>query len=93
MLHVSSVMIVAQIMFWYCGGFRAVSLFVNKSAIFFKVVFKFKFNFPYVLLVTVPTLYHVDNVFEVAVNVTINKSSFAGRIKFILYEIYIYIWY
>ena len=50
-------------------------MFVNKSAIFFKVVFKFKFGFPYVLLVTVPTLYHVDNVFEVAVNVTINNVT------------------
>ena len=70
-------MILAQIIFWYCGGFRAVSLFVKKSAIFFKAVFKFKFGFPYVLLVAMPTLYHED--------------SFAGRIKCILYEIYIYI--
>ena len=29
----------------------------------------------------VVTLYHVDNVFGVAINVMINKSSFAGRIK------------
>ena len=50
-------------------------MFVNKSAIFFKVVFKFKFGFPYVLLLTVPTLYDVDNGFEVAVNVTINNVT------------------
>ena len=38
----------------------------------------------FVLFVTVVTLYHVDNVFGVAVTVMINKSSFAGRIKCIL---------
>ena len=44
--------------------------------------------FSCVLFVTVPdnrvTLYHVDNVFGGAVNVMINKSSFAGRINCIL---------
>ena len=33
-LHVSSVMIVTQKMFGFCGGLRAVSLFVNRSAMF-----------------------------------------------------------
>ena len=45
---------------------------------FIEAVFKPAFGFPYVLFVTVVTLYHVDKVFEVAVNVMINKSSFAG---------------
>ena len=47
---------------------------------FVEAVFKSTFGFFYVLFVTVVTLYHVDNVFGVAVNVMINKSSFAGRI-------------
>ena len=72
-------MIVTQKMFVYCGGLRAVSLFVNRSAMFVEAVFKSTFGFSYVLFVTVVTLYHVDNVFGVAVNVMINKSSFASR--------------
>ena len=48
---------------------------------FVEAVFKSTFGFSYVLFVTVVTLYHVNNVFGVAVNVTVNKSSFAGRIK------------
>ena len=77
-------MIVTQKMFEYCGGLRAVSLLVNRSAMFVEAVFKSTFGFSYVLFVTVVTLYHVDNFFGVAVNVMINKSSFAGRIKFII---------
>ena len=73
-------MIVTQKMFGYCGELRAVSLFVNRSAMFVEAVFKSTFGFSYVLFVTVVTLYHVDNVFGVAFNVMINKSSFAGRI-------------
>ena len=65
----------------YCGRLRAVSLFVNRSALFVEAVSKSTFAFSYVLFVTVVTLYHVDNVFGVAVNVMINKSSFAGRIR------------
>ena len=69
-------MIVTQKMFGYCGGLRAVSLFVgNRSAMFVEAVFKSAFGFSYVSFVTVVTLYHVDNVFGVAVNVMINKSS------------------
>ena len=59
-LHVSSAVIVTQKMFGYCGGLRAVSLFVNRSAMFVEAVFKSTFGFSYV--VTVVTLYHVDNV-------------------------------
>ena len=66
-LHVSSAVIVTQKMFGYCGGLRAVSLFVNRSAMFVEAVFKSTFGFSYVLFVTVVTLYHVDNVFGVAV--------------------------
>ena len=72
-LHVSSAVIVTQKVFGYCGGLRAVSLFVNRSAMFVEAVFKSTFGFSYVLFVTVVTLYHVDNVFGVAVNVMINK--------------------
>ena len=74
-------MIVTQKHVWMRGGLRAVSLFVNGSAMFTEAVFKSTFGFSYVLFVTVVTLYHVDNVFGVAVNVMINKSSFAGRLN------------
>ena len=47
---------------------------------FVEAVFKSTFGFSTVLFVTVVTLYHVNNVFGVAVNVMINKYSFAGRI-------------
>ena len=50
-LHVSSAVIVTQKMFGYCGGLRAVSLFVNRSAMFVEAY-----------VVTVVTLYYVDNV-------------------------------
>ena len=43
-LHVSSVMIVTQKMFGYCGGLRAVSFFVNRSAMFVEAVFKSTFG-------------------------------------------------
>ena len=39
-LHVSSAVIVTQKMFGYCGWLRAVSLFVNRSAMFVEAVFK-----------------------------------------------------
>ena len=89
-LHVSSAVIVTQKMFGYCGGLRAVSLFVNRSAMFVEAVFKSTFGFSYVLFVTV-TLYHVDNIFGVAVNVMINKSSFASRTKCIISKSVVYV--
>ena len=84
-------MIVTQKMFGFCGRLRAVGLFVNRSAMFVEAVFKSTFGFSYVLFVTVVTLYHVDNVFGVAVNVMINKSSFAGRIKCIHSKFVVYV--
>ena len=90
-LHVSSAVIVTQKMFGYCGGLRAVSLFVNRSAMFVEAVFKSTFGFSYVLFVTVVTLYHVDNVIGVAVNVMINKSSFASRTKCIISKSVVYV--
>ena len=90
-LHVSIAVIVTQKMFGYCGGLRAVSLFVNRSAMFVEAVFKSTFGFSYVLFVTVVTLYHVDNVFGVAVNVMINKSSFASRPKCIISKSVVYV--
>ena len=42
-------MIVTQKMFGYCGGLRAVSLFVNRSAMFIEAVFKSTFGFSYLL--------------------------------------------
>ena len=83
-LHVAGILIVTQNMFGYCGGFRAASLFVIRSAMFVEAVFNFTFGFSDVLFVTVVTSYHVHNVFGVAVNVMINKSSFAAAIKCIL---------
>ena len=47
-LHVSSVMIVTQKMFVNCGGLRAASLFVNRSAMFVEAVFESTFRFSYV---------------------------------------------
>ena len=45
------------------------------------------FGFSYVLFVTTIALYHVNNVFRVtAVNVTMNRSCFARRIKCIASE-------
>ena len=85
----SSAVIVTQKMFGYCGGLRAVSLFVNRSAMFVEAVFKSTFGF--VLFVRVVTLYHVDNVFGVAVNVMINKSSFARRTKCIISKSVVYV--
>ena len=58
---------------------------------FLKAVFKSTFGFSCVLFVTVVTLYRVDNVFGVAVNVTINKFSFAGRIKCIHSKSVVYV--
>ena len=85
-------MIVKQKMFGYCGRLKAVSLFVNRSAMFVEAVFnKSTFGFSYVLFVTVVTLNHADNVFGVAVNVMINKSSFAGRIKCIHSKSVVYV--
>ena len=56
-----------------------------------EAVFKPTFGFSYLLFVTVITLYHVDNVFGVAVDVMINKSSFAGRMKCILSKSVVYV--
>ena len=58
---------------------------------FVEAVFKSTFGFSYVLFVTVVTLYHVNNVFGVAVNVMVNKSSFAGRIKCIVSKSVVYV--
>ena len=40
---------------------------------------------------TVVTLYHVDNVFGVAVNAMINKSSFVSRTKCIISKSVVYV--
>ena len=57
-------MIVTQKMFGYCGGLRAVSMFLNRSAMYVEAVFKSTFGISCVLFDTVVTLYHVDNVLE-----------------------------
>ena len=48
---------------------------------FVETVFMSSFGFSYVLFVTAFALYHVYTVFSVAVNVIINGSSSAGRMK------------
>ena len=58
---------------------------------FVEAVFKSTFGFSYVSFVTVVTFYHVDNVFGVAVDVMINISSFAGRMKCILSKSVVYV--
>ena len=45
-------------MFGYRGGLRAVSSFVNRSAMFVEAVFKSTFGFSYVLFVTVVGMEH-----------------------------------
>ena len=47
---------------WYCGELRAVTLFVNKSAMFVEAVFKSTFSFSYVLFVTVVSFYQNPNI-------------------------------
>ena len=58
---------------------------------FIEAVFKSTFGFSFVLLVTVVTLYHVDNVFVVTVNAMINNSRFVGKIKCILSQSVFYV--
>jgi len=53
---------------------------------FVEAVPKSPFGFSYVLFVTAITLYHVKNVFSVAVNVMINRSCFARRTKCVASE-------
>ena len=58
---------------------------------FVEAVFKSTFGFSYVLFVIVVTLYHVDNVFRVAINLIINKSSFTIRTKCIISKTVVYV--
>ena len=74
-------MVVRKKMFRDCSWFRTVCLFVNCSAVLVKTVFKSSFCFSYVLLVAAVAMYHVNNVFRVAVNMMSDKSRFAGRMK------------
>ena len=46
-----------------------------------KTVFKSSFCFSYVLFVAAVAMYHVNNVFRVAVYMMSDKSRFAGRMK------------
>ena len=48
-------------MFGYRGGLRAVSSFVNRSAMFVEAVFKSMFGFSYVLFVTVVTFLELQS--------------------------------
>ena len=74
-------MVVRKKMFRDCSRFRTVCLFVNCSAVLVKTVFKSSFCFSYVLFVTAVAMYHVNNVFRVAVYMMSDKSRFAGRMK------------
>ena len=60
---------------------RFVCLFVNWSAVLVKTVFKSSFCFFYVLFVAAVAMYHVNNVFRVAVYMMSDMSRFAGRMK------------
>ena len=77
-------MVIRKKMFSDCSRFRNVSLFVNYSAKFVEAIFKSSISFFCVLLVTTVALYHVNDVFRVAVDVMINTSCFTGRIKCII---------
>ena len=48
---------------------------------FVEAVLESSFGFSYVLFVTTIALYHVNNVFRITVNVMMNGSCFARRIK------------
>ena len=74
-------MIVRKKMFRDCSRFRTICLFVNCSAVLVKTVFKSSFCFSYVLFVAAVAMYHVNNVFRVAVYMMSDKSRFAGRMK------------
>ena len=58
---------------------------------FVEAVLESSFGFSYVLFVTTIALYHVNNVFRVTVNVMVNGSCFARRIKCIASESVCYI--
>ena len=58
---------------------------------FVEVVLESSFGFSYVLFVTTIALYHVNNVFRVTVNVMMNGSCFARRIKCVASESVCYI--
>ena len=58
---------------------------------FVEAVLESSFGFSYVLFVTTIALYHVNNVFRVTVNVMMNGSCFARRIKCIASESVCYI--
>ena len=60
---------------------QTVCLFVNCSAVLVKTVFKSSFCFSYVLFVAAVAMYHVNNVFRVAIYMMSDKSRFAGRMK------------
>ena len=72
-------------------GLENVSSFVNRSTMFVEAVLESSFGFSYVLFVTAIALYHVNNVFRVTVNVMMNGSCFARRIKFVASESVCYI--
>ena len=79
-------MVVRKKMFRDCSRFRTVCLFVNCSAVLVKTVFKSSFCFSYVLFVAAVAMYHVNNIFRVAVYMmsdTFKKSRFAGRMKYV----------
>ncbi len=52
------------------------------SSVFVKAVFKSSFSFSYILFVTTSTVYHVDEVFGVTVNM-IRDGSSPAREKFL----------
>ena len=58
-----------------------VCLFVNRSTLLVKTVFKSLFCFSNVLFVAAVAVSHVNNVFRVAVYMIGNMSSFEGRMK------------
>ena len=61
------------------------------TAMFVEAVLESSFGFSYVLFVTTIALYHVNNVFTVTVNVMMNGSCVARRIKCTVSESVCYI--
>ena len=61
------------------------------TAMFVEAVLESSFGFSYVLFVTTIALYHVNNVFRVTINVMMNGSCFARRIKCVASESVCYI--
>ena len=73
--------------FWDCGWFRDIRWIVNWSVVFVETVFESSFGFTYVLFGAVVVLYHVGDVFEVAVDVDEGYIGLVSPVEWNVYEV------